>query len=60
MLQIIYNYPGFKTPVIHSKLLIDNPAMILNQIRIAIKIKISSYIKYRGSRKTGDMTLKMR
>ena len=37
-----------------------NISIMLDQIKNSIKRKISIYIEYRGSRKTGDMTLKMR
>lgn len=60
ILQTIFNHPGIKVSEIKKELEKTNVSITLDQIRNSIKRKISSYIEYRGSRKTGDMTLKMR
>lgn len=58
ILEIIFNQPGIKVPDIHNKLLINEKSVTLNQIRNSIKRKITNYIEYKGSRKTGGYYLK--
>lgn len=60
ILQTIFNHPGIKVSEIKEELEKINISIMLDQIKNSIKRKISIYIEYRGSRKTGDMTLKMR
>lgn len=58
ILQIIFENPGIKVPAIHDKLLNKYPTVTLDQIRNSIKRKITEYIDYRGSRKTGGYYFK--
>jgi predicted HTH transcriptional regulator len=58
ILQVIYNNPGVKVPTIQDKLLSDYPSVTLDQIRNSIKRKITEYIEYQGSRKTGGYYFK--
>ena len=58
ILQVIYENPGIKVPSIHNVLLNDYPSVTLDQIRNSIKRKITQYIEYKGSRKTGGYYFK--
>ena len=58
ILQIIFENPGIKVPTIQNKLLNDYPSVTLDQIRNSIKRKITKYIDYQGSRKTGGYYFK--
>lgn len=58
ILQTIFNHPGIKASEIKKELEKINVSITLDQIRNSIKRKISSYIEYKGSRKTGGYYFK--
>ena len=58
ILQVIYDNPGIKVSTIQDKLLSDYPSVTLDQIRNSIKRKITEYIEYQGSKKTGGYYFK--
>lgn len=58
ILQTIFNHPGIKVSEIKKELEKINVSITLDQIRNSIKRKISSYIEYKGSRKTGGYYFK--
>ena len=53
ILQTVFNHPGIKVSEIKEELEKINVSITLDQIRNSTKRKISSYIGYKGSRKTG-------
>ena len=58
ILKAINDTPGIKVPTLLEKLFVVDSSITADKIRNELKRNLSSYVEYRGSRKTGGYFIK--